>query len=242
MESAYKYKKLRMQEERADMDLTYSQAREQKHTTWSERGQKIEILLIFFLGQYLLWNIDALPGYSIYIFLSLILISFVIHKDKPTTLGFQTQNFVSCFFHYREWILFLWILLFLDIITGNIRTILYLVSSFFYLYSVILQQIFFNCYLVHRISKWVSIEKTKWMAAFIFTAFHLPNIALTVIALPAGYLFSSLFLKYRNIWAIIAFHYVSSVMLNTDLFPILEQYIPLDNFWNMRVGNGYWKP
>jgi hypothetical protein len=73
---------------------------------------------------------------------------------------------------------------------------------------------------------------TSALVALMFGAAHLPNPVLTAATAIAGFVFSEVFARHRNIWPLALAQTVGGILIAT--------VIPASIIHNMRVGPGYW--
>jgi hypothetical protein len=96
------------------------------------------------------------------------------------------------------------------------------------------QQYLTQSYFHNRLMKVIrSRHLTSALVALMFGAAHLPNPVLTAATAVAGFVFSEVFARHRNIWPLALAQTVGGVLI--------AAVTPASLIHNMRVGPGYWR-
>jgi len=148
--------------------------------------------------------------------LGLVLVSHVLRRETPASLGFRVANLKRALAALAPAVLTLTLaLLAIGAICHTIRPVT-LQSAFsslaLYCFWGLFQQYLLNGYFLNRFVK-ISPAFAPLMAAIAFSAIHTPNWFLIAVTLFAGFACAKLYLKFRNLYVLGLAHGVIGFLL-----------------------------
>lgn len=185
-----------------------------------------------------IWRLEFTQRNAWIIFPVWIVVSFLLHRDTPKTLGWRADNLWPA----AKWAFVAFVIMAtLLIITGlalgqplHIPAVLRSPARFWsYCAFCLLQQVALNSLLTNRL---LSLLRRDWLAAFaagaIFASCHWPNPVLVPLTFIGGTVFAWLFARHRNILPL--------VVIQAILGTIAWWSFPVAWHHNLRVGPGYY--
>lgn len=185
-----------------------------------------------------IWKLEFSTRNSWIIFPVWIIVSFLLHRDTPKTLGWRADNLWPA----TKWALIAFaIMAALLIATGlilgqprhippNLRSPSRLWSYFAF---CLLQQVALNSLLMNR---FLSLLRREWLAALaagtVFAACHWPNPVLVPLTFAGGTVFAWLFARHRNILPL--------TLIQAVLGTIAWWSFPVAWHHDLRVGPGFY--
>jgi hypothetical protein len=150
------------------------------------------------------------------VILGLVLVSHVLRRETPASLGFRLVNLKKALAALAPAVLTLTLaLLVVGAICHTIRPVS-LQSAFLslalYCFWGLFQQYLLNGYFLNRFVK-ISPAFAPYMAAIAFSAIHTPNWFLIVVTLVGGFACAKLYLKFRNLYVLGLAHGVIGFLL-----------------------------
>jgi membrane protease YdiL (CAAX protease family) len=196
----------------------------------------IDVVGLPLLIAYLIWH-DALPPWTWLAWPAWLLISFLVHRDTPKTLGFRADNLGAATLQA--------VIVFGTFLVGLIAIGIILHQPFMALlshlsardlagYAVfsVLQQVTLNSLLTNRFLELLSSRPAAAICAgLIFSALHWPNPVLVPLTLIGGVTMAWMFARVRNLIPLAIGHVLLGVMVGVA-FPTAWHH-------HLRVGPGY---
>ena len=197
----------------------------------------IEALAFCALVGWYIWQLQARYWYSWIIFPIWLVVSFLIHRDTPKTLGWRVDNLWPAFKLTAIVVLPQMLgLILLGALFGALhRPIGHLLDrKHFWGYTAfcLVQQIALNSYVTNRLLSVVQSWKAWAIAGAIFAALHWPNPVLVPLTAIGGAIMAALFTRERNILPLT----LGQGLLGTTVwwaFPVAWHHA-------MRVGPGFY--
>jgi hypothetical protein len=190
-----------------------------------------------FVGWYI-WQLQAEYWYSWIVFPIWLVVSFLLHRDTPKTLGWRADNLWPAFKLTAIVVIpQMFGLLVLGVLLGAwhqpVGHLLERKHFFGYMAFCLLQQVGLNSYVTNRL---LSTVQSSWkacvLAGAIFAALHWPNPVLVPLTALGGAIMSALFTRERNILPLAAGQGVLGTMV-WWAFPVAWHHA-------MRVGPGFY--
>ena len=185
-----------------------------------------------------IWKLEFTERNAWIIFPAWIVVSFLLHRDTPKTLGWRADNFWPA----TKWALAAFaimaaMLIVNGLVLGQPRHVPASLRSpgrfGSYLAFCLLQQVALNSLLTNRL---LSLLRRDWLAALaagtIFASCHWPNPVLVPLTFIGGTVFAWLFARHRNILPL--------VVMQAILGTIAWWSFPVAWHHDLRVGPGYY--
>ena len=199
----------------------------------------LEIATLYSLIQIYVWRWQFTAPWLAWPIFMLLLATHVCHRDTMTSLGFELHHFIPVLRQAALAALpFILALLLIGTLSGQIwlaplkaRS---LTPSFRYILWATFQQYGLQGYFHNRLMQ--AIAKPFWSSALnalVFMSFHFPNPILMIFTLLGGFVFSLIYAKNRNIFALGIVHGLMGLLLSNCF--------PKEILHNMRVGPGYFR-
>ena len=138
--------------------------------------------------------------------LGAMVLSHVVRRDTPASLGFRAAGFRQCARQLAPWVALLGVLFIAaGMLCGTTRRITFsdgLASWAIYLPWGMAQQYALNGYFLNRLQRASSPRAAAVLATVLFSAAHLPNWFLMVVTLAGGACCTHLYQRWRNLYAL----------------------------------------
>lgn len=167
-----------------------------------------------------------------------LMLTHIFHRDDWRSLGLTLHNLRANATSVLPIMLALYaLLLTAGFASGRLRLLAPGAVSLRYFlgYGVwcVCQQYLTQSYFHNRLMAVISNRNlSSLLVALMFGAAHLPNPVLTVVTTVAGFIFSEVFARHRNIWPLALVQTVGGILI--------AAVTPASLIHNMRVGPGYW--
>lgn len=190
-----------------------------------------------YVGWYI-WQLQASLWWSWIVFPVWLVVSFLLHRDTPGSLGWRTDNLWSA--TKRSAIVLLPCVIAVSlagfILGGAHRSIVPLLvpKHFFgYLAFCLMQQVGLNSFVTNRLLSAIdSPTQASLLAGALFALLHWPNPVLVPLTFVGGFLMSRLFAKERNIPVLTVWQSI--------LGTLVWWAFPFEWHHTMRVGPGFY--
>jgi hypothetical protein len=199
----------------------------------------VEVVVVFGAVILYIWRLqNVYPGFPIYT-LAFVSATFFLHRDGLRHMGLGSHGFTPTLrYMWRPTLAAIAVLVMIGWLTGALTEVQLTQRTLNgfgrYLAWCALQQFGLQSFFSNRLAASVENPRhTTWISAAIFAAFHLPNPVLMPVTLFGGYLFTRLFLRYRNILPLAFVQAVVGILLSVAL--------PVGWHHGLRVGPGYYR-
>src|SRR5438445_6875690 len=197
----------------------------------------LEIATLYSLIQIYVWHWQFTSQWLAWPILMLLVATHVWHRDTMRSLGLEFHRFLPALKQTAlAAIPFILALVLIGTLNGQIWLVPLKARSFtpsvrYILWATFQQyglQGYFHNRLMHVLSKpfWSSLVN-----ALVFMSFHFPNPILMIFTLLGGFVFSLIYAKNRDIFALVIVHGLLALLL--------PNCFPKEILHNMRVGPGY---
>lgn len=198
----------------------------------------LEPLSVFAMIMAYIWELRFSNRWLWLAILALVLISHLLHGERPGELGFNGHNLRRLVREFAPALALLALFLIAaGLLLGTTRRIGF-ESAFYawlaYLPWGIFQQYMLNGYFLNRLTRSLSNEAAPLTAAALFSGAHLPNWFLMAVTFLAGYWCARMYRKHKNL-------YVLGIAHATIGF-LLFLVVPDSISHHLRVGPGWFRP
>ena len=198
----------------------------------------LEVLLMFAGILAYIWRWQRIAPHSWIVLLALILVSHVLHRDTPRSLGFSIAEMIPSARQILPVALALYLPLLgygfagrsLNLLCPNLPSLVLFAG---YGAWCAVQQYLAQGYFHNRLMLLIRNRHTSSaLVGILFGATHIPNVTLMIATLVAGTVFAEVFARHRSIWALALAQAVGGLLL--------AAVIPDAVIHHMRVGPGYY--
>ncbi len=164
----------------------------------------LEPVLVYAMILAYIWNLRYSHGGAWVGILALMLLSHLVRRESPYSLGFRTRNMGECWRGLATLLAFLSLFMLASgILLHTVRPIgveMALASWAAYVPWGVFQQYALNGYFLNRFQTVLGRRAASLIAAALFCAVHAPNWFLMVVAFPAGHCSTLVYRRYRNLY------------------------------------------
>lgn len=198
----------------------------------------IEVMLFFACVLLEIWRWQRTRPHLWIVLLAAMALTHLLHRDSWRTLGITRLELRGTAAAIFPVMLGLYLpLLVFGFWSGRLRLLIPNRAAVLYFFGYglwcVAQQFLTQSYFHNRLLSVIrSPHLTSALVAIMFGAAHLPNPVLTAATLIAGFVFSEVFARHRNIWPLALAQAVGGILL--------AAVTPASIIHNMRVGPGYW--
>lgn len=194
-----------------------------------------EIGAVFALIMLYIWRLRYTAPPTCLAILGFIILSQLLRNERAATLGFRWSNFRDC---ATAWaaplVMLVCSLVVLGVILQTVRPITIgqgLVALLLYCPWGLLQQYLLNSYFANRLLAISPARYVPFAAAAVFSVAHLPNWFLMLVTFALGYVSTTIFLRYRNLFFLGLAHGVIGSLLWIVISDSISHHL--------RVGPGF---
>jgi len=199
----------------------------------------VEVLFVFGGIILFIWRLQyTFPDFAM-ILLGFLVLTFFIHRDRISDLGFGSRGFMMGLKALAlPTLIIAATLILVGIARGTLQTTFFtadklsgLARSFAW---CLFQQFGLQSFFTNRLlSIFKHIGRAAWIAAIIFAAFHVPNPLLMPVTFLGGYVLSRVFISSRNL--------VPLALSQAIIGSLLSVVLPATWHHGLRVGPGYYR-
>jgi hypothetical protein len=198
-----------------------------------------EVLIVFGGILLFIWRLQyTFPNFAI-LLLGFLIVTFFIHRDRFADLGFGSRGFGRGMKVLAgPTLLLATVLLVIGIergaLNGSFFKIEKLAGLGHYFAWCLFQEFGLQSFFTNRLrSVFKRPNRTAWVSAAIFAAFHIPNPVLMPITFLGGYVLSRVFISTRNL--------VPIALAQAIIGSLLSLVLPVSWHHGLRVGPGYYR-
>jgi membrane protease YdiL (CAAX protease family) len=176
-----------------------------------------EPLSLYALIMIYIWRLRFVESRLWIVILGLMLLSHVVHRERPRELGFGLQNLRECADRLAPAMVLLFFLLLAGGLLLHTTRHVGFGDAFTALAGYIpwglLQQYVLNGYFLNRLSPVFRRSAAPFAAAVLFSSAHAPNLFLMVVTLIGGYCAARVYQRYRNLYFLGLAHAAAGFLL-----------------------------
>jgi membrane protease YdiL (CAAX protease family) len=182
-----------------------------------------------------IWNWRYTHGAAWITILGLMLLSHLVRRESPYSLGFRTRHMGDCWRNVAPALAFPTLLMLASgMLLHTMRPIgvwTALASWAVYVPWGVFQQYALNGYFLNRFDAVLGRRAASLIAAALFCGVHAPNWFLMLVAFPAGYCSTRFYWRYRNLYVL--------GLLHATVGFLLFLVVPDSVSHHLRIGLGW---